>query len=284
MHLVPNVTVLAFRYDRNDPITSTNVDHIKGAMTLNELARIRPDERGLCKKLWDCLGPGYNGITKQADVLLWQLLGSPIPADPLDLFEALRDTVTDDDREKFVYLSIDRDSVRFSLEDVDTMPVDFKAAPQGIPARITANLLQSGWLEQRLQAQDGQSNLNELLIYREASAHIQSMLNKLASPATYLAIARAVAEPESKAPSTGMVHAEMPEAGPHESLLAMPEQPQPKFSLSVAGRDLIRAEVSYQTAVGQYDVSFLVSERAHADAPVEDTLQCIFTKLTPRFP
>ena len=279
--VVANQPVLSFRYYKNDPITYTNFQHIKEARNRAALSRVRPDERACCTKVWDwfCLGVEYNGVTKEVDLLLWRLMHAP--EDPLALFEEVRDKVRHADRHKFVYLSLDRDTVRFSLNHVDDLPIHFTATPQGVPSRITANLRQPTFQEQLPEAQAGQSNLHELVIYQNASRHVRAMLDKLARPATFMAICRArdLHWPEDN--SAGMADAGMPGAGPRDPLLTVAQQYPPTFILSELANGLTRADVRYSDGLGRRSVSFLICEPAHAGIPDEDTLQCIYTKYTP---
>ncbi|VVE85979.1 hypothetical protein [Pandoraea sputorum] len=278
---VANQPVLSFPGNGNDPVTYANFQHIKGIRRLTDVAVIRPDERGSFQKVWDwcCLGHDYNDITRDADQTLWLLLNGE--NDKVGLFEHLLDRVTNDDRNKFVYLSLDRDVVRFSLNDVDDDPIHFTAAPQGIPAAITANLWHPTALEQSAEAQIRQGNLDQLMMYHNASRPTRDMLNRLARPATCMAICRAIDAHEPGPESTEMANPEMPE--PERELRDDARRFPPRFTLSAQQNGLIRADVCYATGLGRLEVSFLICEPRHPGAPITDTLQCIYAKSTPVF-
>lgn len=285
--IVASQAVLSFPGHSNDPITYTNAQHLKQAKSLEESARIRPDERGSLQKLWDwcCLGGDYNAVTRDADQTLWALLhgeNDPLEYDPVELFEHLRDQVTEEDRNKFVYLALDPDGVvRFSLNDVDEDPIHFEAAPQKVRACITANLWAPTQLEQAPEAQIGQSNLDQLTIYQIASDPTRAMLERLARPATGMAICRALDAQGPDAELTEMADPGMPVPAPERTLLEAARRTPPRFTLSALQNGLTRADMRYADASGWLDVSFLIREPRHPGAPIEETLQCIFVKYTP---
>ncbi|AKK24809.1 hypothetical protein [Pandoraea oxalativorans] len=279
--IVADQPVLTFPGKGNDPITYANFQHIKGILRRKDLTVIRPDERGIFQKLWDwcCLGHDYNEITRDADQTLWLMQHGE--NDKLDLFEHLRDQVTIDDRDKFVYLSLDRDVVRFSLNEVDDVPIHFTAAPQGVPAAITANLWHPTALEQSAEARVPQGNLDAFELYHNASRPTRDMLNRLACPATCMAICRAIDASEPGPESTEMANPEMPEPERELELREDARRCRPRFTLSALQNGLIRADVCYATGWGRLEVSFLICEPRYPGAPVTDTLQCIYAKSTP---
>ncbi|VVE85109.1 hypothetical protein [Pandoraea sputorum] len=284
---VANESVLSFRYDWNDPVTYTDVVNIKGAETLDKLVA-RPDERSCLKKVWDwcCVGVEYNGVTKEADGILWHLLHAP--DDPLGLFERLRDTVANGNLRQFVYLRFDRTELHFTLNGLEDNPIHFRAAPTGVPARIIANFWNMVVPEHGPGAAANNHNLASLHIYNNASAHIQNMLDRLALPQTFAEISRAF---EAEAPgraSTGMAEAGMadpgmPGTGVQDPLLAVAQQYTPQFTLHPPNDNgIIRADVRYRDGLGWLDVSFLIRERFEGEDD-KDTVQCIFTKYTSSF-
>ncbi|AKK24750.1 hypothetical protein [Pandoraea oxalativorans] len=284
--------LFCFPNNYNQPITWADLQHIKEAETLADVPGRRLDERGWCQKLvdWCCLGPDYNDMTREADAALWRLLKANPDnyrnPDKLGQFERLRDMVTDVDQQKFHYLGLDRDEVRFSLSGVESEPVHFRAAPEGVPKLITYNLWNPTAQEEQPEAMlPVTGNLHGLAAYQQASFHKQRMLNWLARPATYMAMDRAIDTHRAQRRSrrmlaTGMANPAVPAPANQAPLLGEVPQNPPTFTLTQLDNGLMRADISYDVIVGRAEISFLLSELPHPGAPIRDTMQCIYRKFT----